>query len=56
MVLAPVRTSVELVTASGYPQSLRLSEQENLWVCFSILARGLKGRHPHFGQEMNSQT
>lgn len=56
LVLALVRISVALVTASGYPQSLRLSGQENLWVCFSFLATSLKARYPNFGQEMLSQT
>lgn len=45
-----------LVTASCYPQSLWLSEQENLWFYFSFLAKSLKVRHPHFGQEIHSQT
>lgn len=45
-----------LVTASGYPQSVGLSEQKNLWFYFSFLARSLKARHPHFGQEIHSQT
>lgn len=49
-----VRISVAQVTANGYPQSLCQSEQENLWVCFSFLARSLKARHPHFGPEMQT--
>jgi len=45
-----------LVTASGYLQSLWLSEQENLWFYFSFLDRSLKARHTHSGQEVHSQT